>query len=253
MNVNLKVDLLALATTLLSLRRRAEGECLQSSLEEADGLLEITIHQIRHWELVAEQNRANSTFGQLILPDSAQSTKAESLTRLNEWLFGVMNSIPYLADWHRWITSNLIPQLNATRSTQYFAASERNLLKRSDWERLMIKTWLFDGTNWDVSDGYAASCFTNSRESELTVLASGTSDDYEIDEANLDGIRDDMRLLKNPVANLDLLRGLQKPEDMNELNLPSPGAGSEVIERAEKALRKYVEEPSISLLTSDAF
>nr|KAK5448804.1 hypothetical protein LTR18_001892 [Exophiala xenobiotica] len=250
MNVNLKVNLLALATTLLSLRRRAEAECLQLSLEEADGLLGITIQQIRHWELVVEQNRADSAVERLILPDNARSTKAESLTRLNEWLFEVMTSIPYLADWHRWTTSSQMPRLsanNATGNAQTFAEKEPALLNKDDWERLTIKTWLLDGTNWDIPDDYPASSFTNSRESDLTVLDSGSSNDHDIlvGEADLDRFGDDIGLFKQPVANLYLLRGLKRIEDVNELTLPSPGAGSEVIKRAENALRKYAEEPSL--------
>ncbi|KIW23691.1 uncharacterized protein PV07_11871 [Cladophialophora immunda] len=244
MNVNLKVNLLALATTLLSLRRRAEAECLQLSLEEADGLLGITLQQIRHWELVVEQNRANSAVERLILPDNARSTKSESLTRLNEWLFEVMTSIPYLADWHRWMTSSQIPQQKEPEKEPTILKKEPPLLKKDDWERLTIKTWLLDGTNWDIPDDYAASSFTNSRESDLTVLVSGSSNDHDIGEADLDRFGDDIGLFKQPVANIYLLRGLKKIEDVNELTLPSPGAGSEVIERAEKALRKYAEEPS---------
>jgi len=249
LKVDLKVDLLALAITLVSLRRRAEAECLLSSLQEADGLLGITIPQIDHWEQTAEQNRADSTFHRLILPDSARSTKAESLTRLNEWLFGVMTSIPYLADWHRWMASGQIRQLNTNIGTQ----SVHHQLKRDNWERLTIKTWLFDGTNWDVPDGYSASLFTDSRESELTVLYSGSGDDNEMEEANLDGLQDDIRLFKQPVADLYLLRGIRMVEDVNQLTLPSPHAGSEAIKRADKALQEYAEELSLEYLETDVF
>jgi hypothetical protein len=81
----------------------------------------------------------------------------------------------------------------------------------------------------------------------LTVLDYGSSNDHDIlvGEADVDRFGDDIGLFKQPVANLYLLRGLKKIEDVNELTLPSPGAGSEVIKRAENALRKYAEEPSL--------
>jgi hypothetical protein len=260
MNLDLQIDVSVLVGTVLSLRRRAEAECLQPSLGEADALLNITPDNIRHWEWIVDQGQAETSARRLALPLVAQSTKTESLTRLHEWLLGVMFSIPYLAQWHQELS---IPRLRSERyrverylnkvpiGDRSVRSSRELRQRRKDWRQLIMRTWLVDSLEWDMQGGYAASRFTTGQDSELTILAAGSSDVITADETDLDRMGEETGLLRQPPANLVSLRYLKDVEKLNELGLPSPNVPRNAIERAARALDQYAEEPVATLIWKD--
>jgi hypothetical protein len=114
-----------------------------------------------------------------------------------------------------------------------------------------MRTWLVDSLEWDMQGGYAASRFTTGQDSELTILAAGSSDVITADETDLDRMGEETGLLRQPPANLVSLRYLKDVEKLNELGLPSPNVPRNAIERAARALDQYAEEPVATLIWKD--
>ena len=251
-NVALQPNLSSLAAYVLSLRRRAEAEGVVDSLEEADNLLGIGSLQLSQFEILASSATPDKKDEKLPLLQSARVSSKESLIRMNEWLFAVMDSIPYLSDWHRGMTGSLIAvSRRSLPGPEVYVGVDSalprketigSLMRRDEWERLTVKTWLLDGTNLDAPRAYAASSFTNSRESDMTVLASHSG--VSIDEEGGDPIRKEALLLKQPTADIRTLRRFLEFDAIEEYELPPEAASTDQIKRARQALQDYVEEES---------
>lgn len=110
MYVDLPTDMPGIAGNLLALRHRAKAWCLQESFYEADALLGITRQKLDRWDLLAAQRGVADGDSKLALPENSRVKTAESLIRMNEWMFTVMSSLPYLAAWHRYLAASFIKE-----------------------------------------------------------------------------------------------------------------------------------------------
>jgi hypothetical protein len=233
------------AAKLLLLRRRAIAEGLSESLAEADKLLGLTQSHFSQWEALSAQYTKDNGGKTLVFADRTPHVNAtESLARMNEWLLTVMYSTPYLAEFHRPLTSSLLARFNeSTSDIKGFSRVDRDeydLMKRDEWQRLTLKLWMFDGVGLEVPGGYAASTFTDSRESEMTIMAYDSGEAGGIHWADFD---EDTMVLLQPLVDDRQLRGLKQVNFITELNLPPSGATQRHMECAAEALKSYIEEP----------
>lgn len=239
------------AARLLALRRRAMAESLNESLIEADKLLGLTQSHIAEWEILSAQHAEERTERLLVLPDKNPAvSNTELLSRMNEWLLEVMFSSPYLAQWHRLMTSYLFHQNRVpfhARRAYMASVSFGNiiLLDRDEWERLLFKFWLLDGArSKGFGDHHAATIFTDIRESEMTMLAYFGEDEQDVENADED-VPGESVMLKQPIWGRDLVKGIKEVNSPVELSLPPSSATPKSILSSTEASRRYAEEPVI--------
>lgn len=185
----------------------------------------------------------------LVLPGyMGRSRVAESLTRIKEWLFGVMMADSRLSEWHRALTEHRLSQAKRlSRPVDDDDPAPLVRLSRDEWARLTIRFWLFDGA---TSEGYgpATTSFTNTQESELTVLPYESDNIVkDVEDSEMDtGTSEYHTIIMQPHIDrhhLIMLRD-DRLEAERWAGMPPTEVGSSLVERAIKAVQEYQEEPS---------
>ena len=256
-NNNLRINVFRLAGRLLSLRRRAEQESLSDAVVEADEVLGISADSVASWEALADLGQRQHDQGQLLQLDhhTFRVNPDESLVRLNEWFLTVMFANPHLVALHQSMIQSLMRSVTSGSSSDALL-SEKVIKKlnlqveqslggvqdRDLWERLTIKSWFFDQARPLNAAGYPASHFTDSAESDMTVMASSDDIDGELHEVE-GGLGAEAQHIRQVLT----IPRLNLTENFGDIDLAPEKATERSLARAAEALQEYKVEPAAQL------